>query len=54
VLIGEATSFSGWMAAFDTSPTGSAEAAIDDIEAALKGLYKVGQFPAESDADESS
>jgi hypothetical protein len=25
VLIGEATSLSGWMAAFDTSPTGSAE-----------------------------
>src|SRR5262249_60727644 len=34
VLIGAATSFSGWMAAFDTSPTRSAEIAIDDINAA--------------------
>jgi branched-chain amino acid transport system substrate-binding protein len=34
VLIGAATSFSGWMAAFDTSPTRSAEVAIDDINAA--------------------
>ena len=33
-LIGAATSFSGWMAAFDTSPTRSAEVAIDDINAA--------------------
>ena len=34
LLIGAATSFSGWMAAFDTSPTRSAEIAIDDINAA--------------------
>ena len=34
VLIGAATSFSGWMAAFDTSPTHAAEIAIQDINAA--------------------
>lgn len=34
ILIGAATSFSGWMAAFDTSPTRSAEIAINDINAA--------------------
>jgi branched-chain amino acid transport system substrate-binding protein len=33
-LIGAATSFSGWMAAFDTSPTHAAEIAIQDINAA--------------------
>jgi hypothetical protein len=49
VLIGEATSLRGWMAAFDTSPTGSAEVARDDIEAGMKGLFKVAQFRAESD-----
>ena len=54
MLIGAATSFSGWMAAFDTSPTGSAEVARDDIEAGRKGLLKLAQFRAESDADESS
>src|SRR5215469_1699055 len=40
VLIGAATSFSGWMAAFDTSPTRSAEIAIDDINAAGGALGK--------------
>jgi len=54
VLFGEATSLSGWMAAFDTSPTGSAEVARDDIEAGMKGRFKVAQFRAESDGDESS
>jgi branched-chain amino acid transport system substrate-binding protein len=33
VLIGAPTSFSGWMAAFDTSPTRAAEIAVDDINA---------------------
>ena len=54
MLFGEATSLSGWMAAFDTSPTGSAEVARDDIEAGMKGRFKVAQFHAESDGDESS
>jgi hypothetical protein len=53
VLIVEATSFSGWMVAFDTSPPGSAEVARDDIEGGMKGLFKVAHR-AESDADESS
>jgi branched-chain amino acid transport system substrate-binding protein len=34
VLIGVATSFSGWMAAFDIPPTHAAEIAIQDINAA--------------------
>jgi branched-chain amino acid transport system substrate-binding protein len=34
VVVGAATSFSGWMAPFDTPPTRSAEIAIDDINAA--------------------
>jgi branched-chain amino acid transport system substrate-binding protein len=34
VVVGAATSFSGWMAPFDTPPTRSAELAIDDINAA--------------------
>jgi branched-chain amino acid transport system substrate-binding protein len=34
VVVGAATSFSGWMAAFDMPPTRSAELAIDDINAA--------------------
>src|SRR5258707_13423877 len=34
VLIGAATSFSGWMAAFDTSPTHAAEISIQDTNAA--------------------
>ena len=33
ILIGAATSFSGWMAAFDTSPTHAAELAVADINA---------------------
>ncbi len=33
ILIGAATSYSGWMAAFDTSPTRAAELAIADINA---------------------
>jgi branched-chain amino acid transport system substrate-binding protein len=33
VLIGSATSFSGWMAAFDISPTNAAELAIQNINA---------------------
>jgi branched-chain amino acid transport system substrate-binding protein len=40
VLIGAATSFSGWMAAFDTSPTHAAEIAIQDINAASGVLGK--------------
>ena len=42
------------MAAFDTSPTGSAEVARDDIEAGMKGLFKVAQFRAKRDAREAS
>lgn len=34
ILIGAATSSSGWMAAFDTSPTQAAELAVADINAA--------------------
>jgi branched-chain amino acid transport system substrate-binding protein len=34
ILVGAATSFSGWMAAFDVSPTHAAEIAIQDINAA--------------------
>jgi len=34
ILVGAATSFSGWMAAFDVSPTHAAEIAIEDINAA--------------------
>ena len=33
ILIGAATSFSGWMSAFDTSPTQAAELAVADINA---------------------
>lgn len=33
VLIGAPTSFSGWMAAFDTSPTRAAEIAVEDLNA---------------------
>jgi branched-chain amino acid transport system substrate-binding protein len=34
IVIGAATSFSGWMAAFDVSPTHAAEIAVQDINAA--------------------
>jgi branched-chain amino acid transport system substrate-binding protein len=34
ILVGAATSFSGWMAAFDVSPTRAAEIAVEDINAA--------------------
>ena len=34
ILVGAATSFSGWMAAFDVSPTHAAEIAVQDINAA--------------------
>ncbi|WP_292585228.1 ABC transporter substrate-binding protein [Mesorhizobium sp.] len=33
ILIGAATSFSGWMAAFDVNPTRAAELAVEDINA---------------------
>lgn len=33
IIIGAATSFSGWMAAFDTNPTRAAQLAVDDINA---------------------
>lgn len=33
VVVGAATSFSGWMAAFDTNPTRAAQLAVDDINA---------------------
>lgn len=33
IPIGVATSFSGWMAAFDTNPTRAAELAVEDINA---------------------
>ena len=33
ILIGAATSYSGWMSAFDTSPTQAAELAVADINA---------------------
>jgi hypothetical protein len=54
VLIGEPASFSSWRAALRCSPTGSAEVARDAIEASTKGLFKLAQFRAESDADELS
>jgi branched-chain amino acid transport system substrate-binding protein len=34
IVVGAATSFSGWMAAFDVSPTHAAEIAVQDINAA--------------------
>jgi len=34
ILVGAATSFSGWMAAFDVSPTRAAEIVVQDINAA--------------------
>jgi len=34
ILVGAATSYSGWMSAFDTSPTRAAEMAVADINAA--------------------
>ncbi len=34
VVVGVASSFSGWMAAFDTNPARAAELAVDDINAA--------------------
>ena len=33
IIIGAATSFSGWMAAFDTNPTRAAQLAVDEINA---------------------
>lgn len=33
IVVGIASSFSGWMAAFDTNPTRAAELAVDDINA---------------------
>ena len=33
IIVGAATSFSGWMAAFDTNPTRAAQLAVDEINA---------------------
>jgi len=57
VLIGAATSFSGWMAAFDTSPTRSAEIAIDDINAAggvLGKKLRLSHIDTKTDAAQTS
>ena len=57
VLFGAATSFSGWMAAFDTSPTRSAEIAIDDINGAggvLGKKLRLSHIDTKTDAAQTS